>query len=74
MRVTAQAKLDFLDSLKAHAERAELDKDNFWLHINSARRLRLGVYGREWTCTHIAAVARAQRHGIHDEVSEALAQ
>jgi len=25
-------KLDFLDCLKACAERAELDKDNFWLH------------------------------------------
>ena len=25
-------KLDFLDCLKAVAERAELDKDNFWLH------------------------------------------
>jgi integrase/recombinase XerD len=25
-------KLDFLDCLKALAERAELDKDNFWLH------------------------------------------
>jgi integrase/recombinase XerD len=25
-------KLDFLDCLKAAAERAELDKDNFWLH------------------------------------------
>jgi integrase len=25
-------KLDFLDCLKACAERGELDKDNFWLH------------------------------------------
>jgi site-specific recombinase XerD len=25
-------KLDFLDCLKVCAERAELDKDNFWLH------------------------------------------
>jgi integrase len=27
-----QPKLDFLDGLKAVAERAKLDKDNFWLH------------------------------------------
>ncbi|MGA9416956.1 MAG: hypothetical protein WBV60_19875 [Terriglobales bacterium] len=25
-------KLDFLDGLKAVAERANMDKDNFWLH------------------------------------------
>jgi len=25
-------KLDFLDCLKANAERAKLDEDNFWLH------------------------------------------
>lgn len=27
-----QPKLDFLDCLKAVAERADLDKENFWLH------------------------------------------
>jgi hypothetical protein len=37
-------KLDFLDGLKAVAQRAKLDKENFWLHKFVRRSLR-GRYG-----------------------------
>src|SRR5260370_38248098 len=50
-------KLDFLDCLKAVAERAKLDEDNFWLHKFRAtfatRCLWAGVdlrTGQQWLC------------------------
>ena len=42
-------KLDFLDCLKACAERAKLDKDDFWLH-KLARPLRPGAFGLGLIC------------------------
>jgi len=42
-------KLDFLDGLKAVAERAELDKENFWLHKFRAT-FAPGRYGLALIC------------------------
>jgi len=41
--------LDFLDCLKACAERAELDKDNFWLH-KFRSTLPLDAFAPAWIC------------------------
>lgn len=62
-------KLDFLDCLKAVAERAGLDKGNFWLHKFRATFATWSLGGRR--PSHGATVAGALGHGIDDEILEA---
>lgn len=66
-------KLDFLDCLKAHTERAELDKDDFWLHKFRSTFATRCV----WAGVDLRTVKQwleQQRYGIDDAVSQALSQ
>ena len=65
-------KLDFLDGLKAVAERAKLDKDNFWLHKLRATFATWSLWADRRRSPYSSAVARSLRYGKHHAVPEAV--
>lgn len=67
-----QPKLDFLDCLKGAAKRAKLKPEDFWLHQFRAT-LATSSLGRRRSA-HRPAVARPFGYGIHDALSEAIAE
>jgi len=63
-------KLDFLDCLKACAERAKLNKDDFWLHKFRATFATWSLWAGVDLRT-VQTVARSLRYGVYDAVFEA---
>jgi integrase/recombinase XerD len=69
-------KLDFLDGLKAIAERATLNKDSFWQRQLLASQVPCDVcyvVALGWRrSTYCSAMARSLRHGVDDAVLETV--
>jgi site-specific recombinase XerD len=68
-----RTKLNFLDDLKAVAERAKLDKDNFWLHKFRATFATWSL----WAGVDLRTVQQwlgQLRHGIYDALFEAVTE
>jgi len=62
-------KLDFLDCLKSCAERAKLNKDDFWLHKFRATFATWSLWAGVDLRT-VQTVARSLRYGVYDAVFE----